>query len=87
MLFRSGVLAGVPASDSFGEPNDFSASASLKGAPEIKLRGQGIYDPILATTHLGILNSPDTRKATLEFLRRSAHHEGHPDHDRGADRD
>jgi len=84
---QDGVLAGVPAIDSFGEPNDFSASASLKGAREIKLRGQGIYDPILATTHLGILNSPDTRNATLEFLRRSPHRDGHPDHDRGADRD
>ena len=84
---QDGVLAGVPAIDSFGEPNDFSASASLKGAREIKLRGQGIYDPILRTTHLGILNSPDTRKATLEFLRRNPHRDGHPDHDRGADRD
>lgn len=50
-------------------------------------RGQGIADPILATTHLGILNSPDTRKATLEFLRPSPHRDGHSDHDRGADRD
>ena len=50
-------------------------------------RGQGIADPTLATTHLGILNTPDTRKATLEFLRPSPHHDGHPDHARGADRD
>ena len=70
---QDGVLAGVPAIDSFGAPTDFSASASLKGAREIALRGQGIYDPFLATTHLGILNSPDTRAATLAFLQRRGH--------------
>ena len=65
---QDGVLPGVPAIDSFGTPTDFSHSASLPGAREIGLTGQGIYDPILGTTHLGILNSPDTRKATFEFL-------------------
>ncbi len=57
----------VPAIDSFGNPNDFSRSASLRGAEEIRLTGQGIYDPI-GTAHLGILNSPQTWAATLEFL-------------------
>jgi pimeloyl-ACP methyl ester carboxylesterase len=65
---QDGVFPGVPAMDSFGTPTDFSRSASLKGAREIDLAGQGIYDPIFGTTHLGILNSPDTRKATFEFL-------------------
>ncbi len=65
---QDGVLAGVPAEDSFGSPTDFSGSARLKGAREVDLTGQGIYDAILATSHLGILNSPDTWKATLKFL-------------------
>ena len=65
---QDGVLAPVPAEDSFGLPIDFSQSASLKGARELDLTGQGIYDPILSTTHLGILNSPDTWAATLRFL-------------------
>ncbi len=63
-----GVVAPVPAVDSFGVANDFSRSASLRGARQIDLSGQGAYDPILGTTHLGILNSPQTREATLEFL-------------------
>jgi len=65
---QDGVLAPVPAEDSFGQPTDFSRSASLKGARELDLTGQGIYDGILFTTHLGILNSPDTWAATLRFL-------------------
>ena len=63
-----GVLSAVPAEDSFGQPNDFSNSATLRGARQIDLVGQGIYDPILGSTHLGILNSPQTRQATLDFL-------------------
>jgi pimeloyl-ACP methyl ester carboxylesterase len=65
---QDGVLAGVPAQDSFGQPVDFSGSARLRGAREIDLTGQGIYDAVLGTTHLGILNSPDTWSATLRFL-------------------
>jgi len=57
-----------PAIDSFGQPNDFSHSAALRGARQIDLSGQGAYDPILGTAHLGILNSPQTRAATFEFL-------------------
>lgn len=65
---QDGVFPPVPAIDSFGNPTDFSKSASLRGAREIALRGQGAYDPILGTAHLGILNSPQTWRATLEFL-------------------
>ena len=65
---QDGVLSPVPAVDSFGKPTDFSMSAALKGARQIDLTGQGIHDPILGSTHLGILNSPQTRQATLEFL-------------------
>jgi pimeloyl-ACP methyl ester carboxylesterase len=63
-----GVLPGVPAEDSLGRPHDFSASASLEGAEEVTLSGQGQYDPFLGTSHLGILNSPDTWQAALAFL-------------------
>jgi len=64
---QDGIIPPVPAVDSFGKPTDFSKSASLKGAREILLSGQGIHDPI-GTGHLGILNSPATWQATLEFL-------------------
>jgi pimeloyl-ACP methyl ester carboxylesterase len=66
---QDGVLAGVPAIDAFGMATDFSLSADIRGAQRIDLTGQGIHDPILFTTHLGILNSPDTRRAALTFLR------------------
>jgi len=65
---QDGLIAPVPAIDSFGKPTDFSRSASLRGAREIALTGQGAYDPFLHTSHLGILNSPQTWQATLEFL-------------------
>lgn len=63
-----GVIAPVPAEDSFGKPTDFSNSAAIKGARQLDLVGQGVYDPFLGTGHLGILNSPQTRSAVLEFL-------------------
>lgn len=65
---QDGLVAPVPAVDSFGKPTDFSKSASLRGAREIVLTGQGAYDPILQSSHLGILNSPTTWQATLDFL-------------------
>jgi pimeloyl-ACP methyl ester carboxylesterase len=68
-----GVIAPVPAIDSFGQPTDFSRSASLRGAKELALTGQGAFDAILGTTHLGILNSPATWQATLEFLTQRGH--------------
>ena len=63
-----GVLPGVPAEDRDGNPHDFTASAGLAGAETIDLVGQGQFDAVLATSHLGILNSPDTRNAALRFL-------------------
>lgn len=65
-----GVLPGVPAVDSYGVPTDFSQSAALKGAKRLDLTGQGAFDPVLGTAHLGILNSPATWQATLDFLSR-----------------
>jgi hypothetical protein len=41
----------------------------LAGAATIDLSGQGQFDPILNTAHLGIMNSPTTRQAALKFLR------------------
>jgi pimeloyl-ACP methyl ester carboxylesterase len=66
---QDGLIPPVPAEDSFGQPTDFSRSATLHGARQIDLVGQGAFDPILGTAHLGILNSPQTRAATLEFLK------------------
>ncbi len=64
----------IPAEDSFGDPTDFSQSARIRGAQTLNLTGQGAYDPILGTTHLGILNSPDTRAAAFDFLTRRPRH-------------
>jgi pimeloyl-ACP methyl ester carboxylesterase len=69
---QDGKIAPVPAEDSFGQPTDFSRSAELHGARQLDLTGQGAFDPFLGTTHLGILNSPQTRASALEFL--SARH-------------
>jgi pimeloyl-ACP methyl ester carboxylesterase len=65
---QDGFLPGVPAEDRDGLPHDFSNSAQLQGAEELDLTGQGVYDPILGTAHLGILNSPTTWAAALSFL-------------------
>jgi pimeloyl-ACP methyl ester carboxylesterase len=65
---RDGLLPGVPAEDRDGNPHDFSGSALLAGAPTLDLSGQGQFDAILGTAHLGILNSPVTRQAALKFL-------------------
>jgi pimeloyl-ACP methyl ester carboxylesterase len=70
---QDGNLAPVPAIDSYGKPTDFSKSAELRGARQLDLTGQGAYDPILLSTHLGILNSPQTWAATLDFLTRRSH--------------
>lgn len=65
---QDGLLPGVPAEDRDGKPHDFSNSALLAGAPSVDLVGQGRYDPILQTSHLGILNSPETWETALRFL-------------------
>ncbi len=68
MPVPDGLIAPVPAIDSFGNPTDFSRSASLERAQELGLTGQGAYDPVLGTAHLGILNSPTTWQAAFEFM-------------------
>jgi pimeloyl-ACP methyl ester carboxylesterase len=63
-----GFIAPVPAEDRNGNPHDFSHSAELAGAFTVNLTGQGVYDPILGTAHLGIFNSPQARQVAFEFL-------------------
>lgn len=70
---QDGAIVPVPAEDSFGKPTDFSGSAKLQGAQELALTGQGAYDPVLGTSHLGILNSPQTWQASFDFLSARPH--------------
>ena len=67
---RDGFFAPVPAEDRTGAPHDFSDSAVFHGkrAVNVDLSGQGRFDPILGTAHLGILNSPETWALVTEFL-------------------
>jgi pimeloyl-ACP methyl ester carboxylesterase len=65
---QDGFFPPVPALDVYGEPVDFSDSAALRGADRLDLTGQGAYDPILGTAHLGILSSPVTWQAVLQYL-------------------
>ena len=65
---QDGFFPAVPAEDSLGRVHDFADSASLVGADEIDLTGQGVFDPFLGTSHLGILASPTTWADTLAFL-------------------
>lgn len=66
---QDGVIPPVPAQDSFGQPNDFSESPFLDGACNVDLTGQGAYDPILGTGHLGIAASPESHDLAYEFIR------------------
>ena len=65
---QDGFFAAVPAEDSTGAPHDFSDSALLAGAPHMDFVGQGQFDTILGTSHLGILNSPAAWSAAFQFL-------------------
>ncbi|MGH3104531.1 MAG: hypothetical protein ACRDN6_10610 [Gaiellaceae bacterium] len=67
---QDGLIAPVPAQDRNGDPHDFSRSARLEGplARNVDLAGQGGYDPLLGTAHLGILNSPETWALAHAFL-------------------
>ena len=60
----------MPAKDREGNPHDFSNSALLAGAETLDLIGQGQFDPVLGAAHLGIVNSPRTWDAVLQFLSR-----------------
>jgi len=45
-----------------------SGSARLKRAGALNLTGQGAYDPLLGSGHMGILNSPNIWNAPLGNL-------------------
>lgn len=70
MSEQDGTLPPVPPENRRGQPHDFSLSARLDGAELVELTGQGVHDPVLLAAHTGIINSPDTWKATLDFLSR-----------------
>ena len=67
---QDGVFAPVPAEDRLGRPHDFAGSAMLHGrrAVNVDFVGQGAFDPILGTAHLGILNSPAAWATVADFL-------------------
>ena len=65
---QDGFFPAVPAEDSTGVPHDFSESALLTGAPHMDFVGQGQFDTILGTSHLGILNSPAAWSAAFQFV-------------------
>lgn len=65
---QDGLLAPVPAENRRGEPHDFSLSARLKGATNLDVIGQGRYDDVLGTAHLGILNSPEVWQRAFDWL-------------------
>ena len=65
---QDGAFPAVPAQDRIGRPHDFSQSATLQRAQQANLIGQGKYDGILGTAHLGILNSPETWGIALDFI-------------------
>ena len=65
---QDGVFPPVPALDREGNPHDFSQSARLEGTREVNLTGQGAFDDVLGSAHLGILNSPVTWQRAWDFL-------------------
>ena len=65
---QDGIFPPVPAEDREGMPHDFSQSARIAGARELDLVNQGVFDAILGSSHLGILNSPATWQAGFDFL-------------------
>ena len=65
---QDGMVNPVPSVDAYGKAVDFSTSARITGAAELVYTGQGSYDPLAGTAHVGIGNSPTTWQATLNFL-------------------
>lgn len=67
---QDGLLPSVPAQDRDGLPHDFSQSARLEGVANVDLVGQGQYDGVFSSAHLGIVSSPDAWQAAFTFLAR-----------------
>ena len=63
-----GYMPPIPSEDRDGNAFDFSQSARLTDALNVDVVGQGKYDPILATAHIGIFNSPEVWKITFDYL-------------------
>lgn len=65
-----GFLPPVPAEDRDGNLHDFSLSPRLEGsrAVNVAVTGQGAYDEILGTAHLGIVDSPAVWELAYGFL-------------------
>jgi len=57
---QDGAFPPVPAEDREGNPHDFSRSARLDGTLNVELTEQGKYDETVSSSHLGIVNSPET---------------------------
>lgn len=66
---QDGLIPPVPAENADGEPFDFSESPFLRGACNVTVSGQGAYDPILGTGHLGIAASPEMHRLAYRFIR------------------
>lgn len=69
---QDGFFPAVPSLDRDGDPADFSLSPTLAGAENVALAGQGVYDTLLGSAHLGIWSSPEAWRVALRFLRPQA---------------
>ncbi len=59
----------MPLKDIYGREVDFTHGARLKGARNLALTGRGACDAgPLKAAHLGVLQSPQTKAAVVEFL-------------------
>ena len=67
-----GAFPAVPSEDRDGDPADFSRSPELAGARNVALAGQGAYDAVAGSAHLGLWNSPEAWRVALAFLRPQA---------------
>jgi pimeloyl-ACP methyl ester carboxylesterase len=80
---QDGLLPAVPAQDRTGAPHDFSQSAVLHGhgrrVLNVDFVGQGAFDPILGTAHLGILSSPAAWSTVADFLLDDRKHQENDD--------
>ncbi len=66
---QDGIIPPVPAEDALGRPADFSESPFLRGACNVTVTGQGAFDPLLGTGHLGIAASTESQDLAYAFIR------------------
>lgn len=68
---QDGVIPPVPAQDYDGNAHSFNDSAMLEpdgNNVNVPVYGQGVHDPWLGTTHLGIINSQEVWTLARDFL-------------------